>query len=485
MRRRDFLQGAGAVAAWTQLPRALRAQAMEGQTQPTGIQPKPGEVALRVDTGAPTHVVPANYTGLSYESAQLAHPLFFAAGNKGLIDLVKRLSPGGVLRIGGNTSEYTHWAGESAASTAGAVAEPPSAGKNTPESYTITAEAIRNLRGFLDATGWKLIYGLNLKNGTPEEAAAEAGFVAQTMGDKLLALQFGNEPDLFHNSDEKHSRWSYEEYATKWLQFEPAVRAAAPKAVLAGPDVASNWGWVQKFAAQMHDDIGMLTGHYYIGGPPSNPTMNLDALLTPPQHLLDELAVMDRVVKTSGLPFRMAEGNSCYNGGKPGVSDTFASALWAGDYMLQLAQAGYAGVNLHGGGEGWYTPIATDAAGVSTPRPEYFGMLMAQEFAGATMVETALNSLGENVTGYAAVRGRDLLVAVFNKSAKKLLLRLDSGLKGNHRAAKVSMLTGPSLDAKQDVKFELTGRVGKDPTVLARSLALAPYSGMLLQFVGV
>jgi hypothetical protein len=467
-----------------QLPRVLTAQAMEGQTQPIGIQPKPGEVAMRVDTSQPLHTVPANYTGLSYESAQLAHPLFFTAGNQGLVELVKRLSPAGVLRIGGNTSEYTHWAGEGAAATGAAVAEPPSAGKNTAESYTITAAAIRNLRGFLDATGWRLIYGLNLKNGTAEEAAAEAGFVAQTMGDKLLALQFGNEPDLFHHDDAKHTRWSYEEYATKWLQFEPAVRAAASGAALAGPDIATNWGWVQKFAAQMHDDVRLLTGHYYIGGPPSNPVMNIDALLTPPQHLLDELAVIERLITTSGLPYRMAEGNSCYMGGKPDVSNTFASALWAGDYMLQLAQAGYAGVNLHGGGEGWYTPIATDKAGVSSARPVYFGMLVAQEFAGATMVETALNSLGENVTGYAAVRGRELLVAVFNKSAKKLQLRLDSGWKGNHRAAKMSMLSAPSLDAKQDVKFELTGRVGKDPTVMPRSLLLPPYTGLLLQFGG-
>jgi NAD(P)-dependent dehydrogenase (short-subunit alcohol dehydrogenase family) len=30
----------------------------------------------------------------------------------------------------------------------------------------------------------------------------------------------------------------------------------------------------------------------------------------------------------------LAEGNTCFHGGKHGVSDTFASALWSGDYML-------------------------------------------------------------------------------------------------------------------------------------------------------
>ena len=45
----------------------------------------------------------------------------------------------------------------------------------------------------------------------------------------------------------------------------------------------------------------------------------------------------------------MTEGNSCYRGGKPGVSNAFCSALWAADYLLKLASFGCAGVNLHGG----------------------------------------------------------------------------------------------------------------------------------------
>ena len=46
---------------------------------------------------------------------------------------------------------------------------------------------------------------------------------------------------------------------------------------------------------------------------------------------------------------RMTEGNTCYRGGKPGVSDVFASALWSADYSLLLAGNNYSGINLHGG----------------------------------------------------------------------------------------------------------------------------------------
>jgi hypothetical protein len=32
----------------------------------------------------------------------------------------------------------------------------------------------------------------------------------------------------------------------------------------------------------------------------------------------------------------MTEGNTCYRGDKPGVSDVFAGALWAANYSLLL-----------------------------------------------------------------------------------------------------------------------------------------------------
>ena len=68
---------------------------------------------------------------------------------------------------------------------------------------------------------------------------------------------------------------------------------------------------------------------------------------------------MERVQKTAdtaaaaakkmGVRVRMTEGNTCYRGGKPGVSDVFAAALWAADYSLLLASNQYSGIHLHGG----------------------------------------------------------------------------------------------------------------------------------------
>ncbi len=446
MKRREFLAGAAATAGYIAAPHLLRADI-------------PAPVTLRVNTARVLHSVPANFTGLSYESSQLAHPQFFTAQNAELIALVRQLSPDGVLRIGGNTSEYTHWSPTPADTSQASFAEPPSNGKNTAESYTVTPAAVTNLRGFLDATNWQVIYGLNLHHGTPEAAADEAEFVMRTIGPRLLAFQFGNEPDWFHNDDPKHTRWTYDDFFTRWQLYDRAVRARVPQAPIAGPDVATEFQWLQKFAEQTRGEIVLLTGHYYVAVGKNNPKMTPPALLERPQHLADEIVAVTEAARTAGVPYRMAEGNSLFLGGKPGVSDVFVSALWAADYMLQLAQVGYAGVNLHGGGEGFYTPIATDSEGKSTARPVFSGMLLAQEFAGAKMLDTSLDTGGANVTAYSATKNGQLLLAVFNKTDRPVAVRADSlaawrpAGNSSHGHAQVFTLSAPALDSKVGVRF--------------------------------
>ena len=65
-------------------------------------------------------------------------------------------------------------------------------------------------------------------------------------------------------------------------------------------------------------------------------------MLRPQPDLIEYMRKMVDAGKSANLPYRMSEGNSCYNGGKAGVSNSFASALWGADFMLLLAQIGVA-----------------------------------------------------------------------------------------------------------------------------------------------
>jgi hypothetical protein len=150
----------------------------------------------------------------------------------------------------------------------------------------------------------------------------------------------------------------------------------------------------------------------------------------------------------------MTEGNSCYHGGKPMVSNTFASALWSADYMLQVAQAGYIGVNLHGGGNGLYTPIAGDTPQGFVARPVFYGMLLAQRFAGSTFVEANLSGLSdaENVTAFAAKSGsHGFKLAIFNKAAAPAKINV-SGLPAVGKA-RAWWLKAPAIDSLDGVTF--------------------------------
>ena len=131
-------------------------------------------VALTIQPSRVISKIPANFTGLSYEGSQLANPQFFAPSNSGLARFVRLLGGQGVLRIGGNSSEYTQWSSGAAAAPASSGAAPPDTVEAGARPRTpVTPEAVRNLAAFVKSCGWQLIYGLNLGNGTPEQAAAE------------------------------------------------------------------------------------------------------------------------------------------------------------------------------------------------------------------------------------------------------------------------------------------------------------------------
>ncbi len=94
LNRRSFLLQAGAAATVACSTRLFSEAA----------QSAAAELTLSELPSAPT--IPLTYAGLSYELAQLTDPHFFSPDNRDLVEHFRLLSPHGVLRIGGNTSEF-------------------------------------------------------------------------------------------------------------------------------------------------------------------------------------------------------------------------------------------------------------------------------------------------------------------------------------------------------------------------------------------
>ena len=347
------------------------------------------------------------FAGLSYEKSSINEsPHLFAASNANLIGLFKRLGPS-VLRIGGNSVDKNVWNAAGTGNTSGQVAPAD----------------VASLAAFVKATGWQCLYGINLGGSatgstTPALAAAEVAYAYQQFGSSLLGIEIGNECDLYGNTGNYYAgNWSLAQFLTLWGQYRSAIRATTPGVPITGPADAGNEStWTVPFGqAVTKSEITLLTQHYYRANGQSA-TSTAAYLITPDSTLVSDLVTLNAGAKNIGIPYRMAECNSFYNGGANGVSDSYASALWVIDYLFNCAQGGAAGVNFHGGGNGTgYTPIADSGGAVVEPRPEYYGMLLFTLAGQGTLYTTQLPANGLNATAYAVKTSSGLNLFIVNK----------------------------------------------------------------------
>src|SRR5262249_23648904 len=99
---------------------------------------------------------------------------------------------------------------------------------------------------------------------------------------------------------------------------------------------------------------------------------------------------------------------------------------------------------------GYYTPIAGELETGFTARPIFYGMMLANQFAGAKTYPVLLTAEGVNATAYAAEKDGQLRVAIFNKDDTQDL-QLSLGVPNGLKRAKFWRLTAPALDSTTDV----------------------------------
>lgn len=457
MKRREFVEMlalAGGVAA---LPRTAFA--------------RESIIALDYDAARTGATIPRDYVGLSFERAQLSNPAYFSADNRAFVRLIRGLSPSGSIRLGGSSGEHTAYIGERTVPPTFEI-HGPEHNKLNRQGLNVSIRALQNLRGFLDATGWTCLYGLNMAHATPEEAAREAADVQRILGPRLQAIQIGNEPDVFRNRYRPPS-WTAADYVAEWGRFHAAITAAAPGLKFAGPGISNKLEYLTAFAAAAprYPDVTMLTGHYYAMGPAGSPEATLDQLKLPEAKTATfkqaGYAVVEEARRVARLPYRMSEGNSCWDGGKVGVSDVHAAAVWGANRMLDWARHGWIGVNWHGGGYGNYSPIVGTPSKGFARRPLYYGTQFAQILDGATFLDAT--AVPDPYLGYYALRqnGRDR-IALINQGDAPVTVELPA-----LPEARVTVLTGPSAAAKDATTLN---RVSRRP---ARRVTVPPVTAML------
>ena len=430
MRRREFLRNAALCAC------AASVRGWSEAARPAGT------IALTIDRNQRLGSISPDFMGLGYEISSVATPGLLSASNRSYVELVRQLGTRGVIRIGGNTSDYS-------------LFSPRATAVSAPKATVIDQQSLRDLGSFLRATGWSLIWGLNLGGGSVDQAVEEARAVASIAGDRLVAFEIGNEPDLFvHEGHRQH--YSYDDYLKEYRRYKTAIRAALRHAAFAGPDAAVTTDWAERFAADEGHDLRLLTHHYYREG--QSPRSTMDKLLQPDPKLAAMLDRMQATSRAAGVSYRICETNSFSGGGRPGVSDTFVAALWALDYLCVLAWHGADGVNMETGMNqlgfiSSYSPIADDEHGHFTAAPEYYGMLAFAEGCRGERITARYDPGAMDLTAYATVdaTGAATVVIVNKDVSTDAEVRIAAGT--NIGSARVMRLTAPSLDSKSDVKL--------------------------------
>jgi hypothetical protein len=270
--------------------------------------------------------IPTRFMGLSYEKLTLSYA-YFHASNHDLIALFRRLGEG-VLRIGGGSVDEVLFT---------------SGDKGT--HLQVTPLNITVLVAFLQATGWLCLYGVNFATSTPALAAEEVGYVVAALGSNLLGIEIGNEPDEYSVAGHFFvGNWTFQDFLARWDLFRTAIVETAPNVPVTGPAAGGGNNiatWTLPFGQVRASEITLLTQHYYRGSGGSA-TSTAALLISPDPQLTGDLTLLHAGAQQLGIPYRISECNSFYNGGAAGVSNSYASSLWIIDFLFVAAGTGQA-----------------------------------------------------------------------------------------------------------------------------------------------
>jgi hypothetical protein len=398
-------------------------------------------IRVRIDATV-VGTISEGFLGFGYETSAVAQPDYFTSKNAGLLRLYTNLGRHGLIRVGGNVSDHTRF-----------VAQGKAAAKTERQVTIVNQQNLVDLADFARATGWQVMWGLNLGTGTRQEAVDEAVAVQDVLGGQLHSLEIGNEVDLMR----KFSR-DFDQYHAAFIDYKNAIRRRLPHASFSGPDVAGSLVFVQKFVATESLDVKLVTHHYYRSGA-RNPGATIENLLLRDQTFDTRLEQLQTLCSNRHLAYRINEVNSFSGGGKQGVSDTFASALWCLDYLFNVAAHGGSGVNMETdinqlGFISHYSPIVHDANGACSARPEYYAMLaFATAGHGALLKTTVGNPDNINLTAYATGDSGGMhFLTIINKDLAQDAI-IECAVPEGLSMAEVWSLRDTSADARTGVTF--------------------------------
>jgi hypothetical protein len=352
-------------------------------------------VTVRIDRARAMRIVPRSFLGISTEWDSVgayARPAGVRADGlpRLLAPLVARTG-GLALRVGGDSADQAWWDPQGRPS-------PPTVLQGiTPATLDAVGRLARTLRG-------PVTLDVNLALADPENARALVRAAARRLPvGSLDTVEIGNEPDLYTRGRVFRLLGHVHLRLRKRVHYDPALyrrdvlpylnvlsRRPRPtrRLAIAGFATRAWWPSLPGTIDAAHGEVGALSAHLYAlprcrgSAPPVSWLLTTAASRGRAATLTPLIAIARR----RGLPVRVTELNSAACGGRRGISDSFASALWLTDTLFALLRDGVAQADVHTWAHARYS-VFTVAGTRAAARPLLTGM---SAFAHAAPPESRL-----------------------------------------------------------------------------------------------
>lgn len=413
----------------------------------------PASAVVIVDPHARRLAVPRSFLGISTEYWALPrYERRMRVFERVLSQLRARGDGPFVLRVGGESADYTFWE--------------PTMRRQPRWVFGVTPRWLSRTRVLVRQTGVRLIIDLNLLTDSTFTAArwVRAAYRALPRG-SVAGFEIGNEPDIYSRfywlaivsrggfgARILPEQISAGQYAADFISYARMIGQVAPGVPLLGPALSNplrDAHWLPSLIAGARSTLSVATAHLYPFSACAKPRSPVYPTI---RRILSERASAGMASSVSGvvhvahrarLPLRLTEINSVTCHGRAGVSDSFATALWAPDALFELLRAGVDGVNVHLHADATNAAFLLRGHGLRA-RPLLYGLIMFARTLGpgAQLVPLRLNApRAPHLKAWAVQTRTALHVLLIDKGRRStsVLLRIPGTA-----PARVERLSAPS-----------------------------------------
>lgn len=341
----------------------------------------------------------------------------------------------------------------------------------------ITPDTLTTLKNLLEKGNARVLMAVDMGHYDPARAGDFAKWAHKILGDRLVGISLGNEPNGYNRVEYKYlalrpADYTFDDWAKEVRAYSAAIASAAPGVKVVGPQAYSEVWW-KGYAGLNLPNEGALTFHNY-------PLSSCDAPADSAQartisnalsrQLSDYSAnyAASAVAAAAGhhIPVWNAETNISTCFGANEILKTHASAMWTVNFAMRSAMEGVTQLNFHGGLEACKggapgSPLCDSGPygkpnGTLTMRPQYYGIMMVNKLGSGDFLRSEVDG-DQNIYAY-PVKHADgtmsLMVVNQNDPSNRAPVKITLTLPAQAATGTMTQMSGPELAVQDQTRID-------------------------------